>query len=213
MVAYKGKRNGGEKFPYMKDQSSVLRGGSFVPEKRLDKILHSWRYSKITPFVKEGMKVCDLGCGMRGEALKRIEYKISEGVGVDFIVDKSNEDGKIRLMAADLNMPIPLESRYADLVISMAVLEHLDNYRGFAAESFRILKEGGRIVLSTPSLAVHPIIKALSVFRLISKEEVDDHKRYFNKRLLTEIFEEAGFRNVKVGYFQLGFNQLLTATK
>ncbi|HEX9804378.1 MAG TPA: methyltransferase domain-containing protein [Candidatus Dojkabacteria bacterium] len=193
--------------------TSKQRNGSFAPEKLIDKILHRWRCAKVYPFVKEGIVVCDLGCSMRADLLKKIEGWISRGIGIDFKVDKNLEGGKIELITSDLNATLPLEDESADLVTSMAVLEHLHDYRGFTGETYRILKDGGKLIVSTPTQAADPILRVLSFFSLINKEEIDDHKRYFNKRQLTDLFREVGFKNIKVNYFQFGFNQLITAEK
>lgn len=53
-------------------------------------------------------------------------------------------------IAADLNLPLPIESEVADTVISLSVMEHLCEPQMMLNEAFRILKPGGGIVLQVP---------------------------------------------------------------
>lgn len=49
---------------------------------------------------------------------------------------------------------LPLRSACADLVVSLQVIEHLWDLRGFLAECRRVLRPSGRIVVSTPNRPV-----------------------------------------------------------
>lgn len=186
---------------------------SFIPEKPVDKLLHKLRSDEAKKYVKPGAIVCDLGCGLEGNFLKKNERIIGKGFGFDlFVSDKSNND-KIKLQALDLNAKIPLPDSSVDLVTAMAVLEHLNNYEIFIKEIYRILKKDGTLVLSTPTKLIDPIIKTLGFLGLIDNDEAHDHKMYFNTKQLTELFRNSGFTDIKVKKFQLGFNQLAIGQK
>jgi malonyl-CoA O-methyltransferase len=58
----------------------------------------------------------------------------------------------IRFLVHDLHQPLPLAAETFDLVVSGLVLEHLRELAGFFAEARRVLKPGGRAVVS----AMHP---------------------------------------------------------
>lgn len=80
----------------------------------------------------------DLGCGDR-----HLEPTVSERrcdyIGLD--IDTTNfETDKF-----------PLENDSADIAVSLAVLEHLNDPELFLSEIYRCLKPGGIIVLSTPN--------------------------------------------------------------
>lgn len=190
-----------------------MRKESFIVKSSLDKILNNWRSAKVREHVKKDFVVCDLGCGMKADFLKNMEEKIEKGFGFDLEVDKNLSTDKITLQVLDLNFSIPLLNNSIDLVISMAVLEHIDDYKNHINEIYRILKKNGRAVLTTPAPSADPILKFLCFLGLIDKREIDDHKRYFNKKWLTRLFMDAGFSCVKVSYFQFGFNQLVVARK
>ena len=51
---------------------------------------------------------------------------------------------------ADLNKPLPIDSKVADSIVSLSVLEHLCEPQLMLNEAFRILKKGGSIILQVP---------------------------------------------------------------
>ena len=51
----------------------------------------------------------------------------------------------------DLNKKIPLKSNYADAVVAGGIIEHMLNPYGFLKECHRVLKPGGRLIVTTPS--------------------------------------------------------------
>ena len=70
---------------------------------------------------------------------------------------KSIEDRGIQYIGLDIDALnfetdfFPLEDNSADIVISLAVLEHLNDPSIFLKEIYRVLKPGGLIYLSTPN--------------------------------------------------------------
>lgn len=190
-----------------------MRGESFVVRAPLDRLLHHWRYSKAGCHITSGLVVCDLGCGQKADFLKRQEEKIARGFGLDLEVDKAVQTNKITLIAADFNRLLPLPDNSVDLVSSMAVLEHITNCGRHLQEIRRILKRGGKIVATTPSPLAKPVLELLCLLRLIDKREIEDHKRYFSKKQLQQLFQQTGFNLVTVSRFQLGMNQVVVAFK
>lgn len=57
---------------------------------------------------------------------------------------------------ADLNCGIPLPDNQFDIVISIEVLEHIENHVRFISEMMRVLKPGGMIILTTPNILSLP---------------------------------------------------------
>ncbi|HEY8502952.1 MAG TPA: class I SAM-dependent methyltransferase [Gemmataceae bacterium] len=102
------------------------------------------------------LNVLDLGCGTGRHSL----WLASRGAtvtGVDFsegmLAEARRKPGAeaIRFVAHDLHRPLPFGAEF-DLVVSGLVLEHLRELGGFFAEARRVLKPGGRAVVS----AMHP---------------------------------------------------------
>ena len=53
---------------------------------------------------------------------------------------------------ADANVPFPFRDRCFDCILSREGIEHLENQAGFIRECARVLKPGGKIVLTTPNV-------------------------------------------------------------
>jgi malonyl-CoA O-methyltransferase len=104
-----------------------------------------------------GLAVLDLGCGTgrhalwlsaAGAAVTAVDF--SEGM----LAEARRKPGAeaIRFIAHDMHAPLPFPAGEFDLVVSGLVLEHLRELDGFFAEARRVLRPGGRAVIS----AMHP---------------------------------------------------------
>jgi len=104
-----------------------------------------------------GLAVLDLGCGTGRHAL-RLASAGASVTAVDFSEGMLNEArrkhgaSRVRLLAHDLHQPLPFEAASFDRVVSGLVLEHLHDLRFVFGEARRVLKPGGRAVVS----AMHP---------------------------------------------------------
>jgi ubiquinone/menaquinone biosynthesis C-methylase UbiE len=104
-----------------------------------------------------GLAVLDLGCGTgrhavwlaaAGAAVTAVDF--SEGM----LAEARRKPGAeaLRFLVHDLHEPLPFPDGAFDLVVSGLVLEHLRVLPGFFAEARRVLRPGGRAVMS----AMHP---------------------------------------------------------
>jgi ubiquinone/menaquinone biosynthesis C-methylase UbiE len=104
-----------------------------------------------------GQSVLDLGCGTgrhtawlaeAGASVTALDF--SEGM----LAEARRKPGmeSVRFIAHDLHQPLPISNDFFDLVLSGLVLEHLRDVQNFYAEIARVLKPGGRAVVS----AMHP---------------------------------------------------------
>lgn len=179
----------------------------------LDKLLHWWRGRMAKNYLTGQGIVCDLGCGYEASLLKSIESKIKTGIGFDLAVGQEHSTRKIKLIPLDLNLSVPLGSNSVDIATSLAVIEHISDYKNYTREASRILKPGGLFIITTPAPAAKIVLEILGKLKLIEAAEIDDHKRYFNKESLLGALREAGFSIITFKRFQLGFNQLAVAKK
>jgi len=106
----------------------------------------------------EGEVCVDLGSGRGTDALRLAEEVGKNGTvfGLDLsdgMIDKAAKTAKrlgvqnVKFLKADLEN-MPLESASADLVISNCVINHAENKQNVWNEVFRVLKNGGRFVVS-----------------------------------------------------------------
>jgi SAM-dependent methyltransferase len=101
-------------------------------------------------------KMVDLGCAYGGvTATVAYRIKAKEVYGIDKLADRLEEAGKkgIITIEADLNKPPYIcGGETFDLVRSNGVIEHLNWYDDLIEESYRLLKDGGHLVLAFPNL-------------------------------------------------------------
>jgi SAM-dependent methyltransferase len=181
----------------------------------LESVLSTLRFQKISDLINENSKILDLGCGYDAKFIKSIEYK--KGCffyGLDLSVDNSINSDRIKLISHDLNTKLPFENDSFDIVVSLASIEHLNNPNYTIREINRILKPGGKLLLTAPSVYSKPILEFLSYkLHIISENEIRDHKNYFNKQLLSDMCQQAGFSHIKHKYFQFFMNNFLYSRK
>ena len=104
-----------------------------------------------------GLAVLDLGCGTGRHTLWLAEAGACV-TAVDFsdgmLAAARGKPGadRIRFMTHDLHRPLPFKPATFDFVVSGLVLEHLRDLELFFGEARRVLRDGGRAVIS----AMHP---------------------------------------------------------
>lgn len=104
----------------------------------------------------------DLGCG-RAPLFAQYRDLVTEVVCVDWV--NSAHDSSHVDIAADLNLPIPIDADRFDTVLLTDVLEHIAAPEDLLGETRRVLRTGGYLIGSVPFL-----------YRL--HEEPHDHYRY-----------------------------------
>ncbi|TSD03038.1 MAG: type 11 methyltransferase [Parcubacteria group bacterium Athens0714_26] len=130
------------------------------------------------------------------------------------LVNKNNLSPKISLISHDLNQVLPFEENSFDVAVSLANLEHLENPTKNINEIFRVLRPGGLLLLTTPTIYAKPVLEFLSFkLKIVSEEGVRDHKNYFTREKLIGILKNAGFASVRHRYFQLFMNSFIYARK
>lgn len=114
----------------------------------------------------------DLGCGDGNFTIKCAKEvgtnKLWSVEIVEEYVRKAGEKG-IRVIKADLNTKLPVESDFFDVVVSNQLIEHLIDTYVFVKEIYRILKYKGYAIISTENLSSwHNIYALLLGYRLFS---------------------------------------------
>lgn len=184
----------------------------------LEKLLYVFRVSRITKYLSQAKTVVDLGCGYNACFLMRLQKlnKFDSLVGVDISINKNLCNDVVILKFADLNNVLPLYDQSTDAVTSLAVIEHLTNPQEHLNEVFRILKDGGKFILTTPAPIAKPVLEFLSYkLHLVDKVEIDDHKQYLSLKALKIMLLNSGFEESKIrlSSFLFGFNNFVICTK
>ncbi|MDH4129126.1 MAG: class I SAM-dependent methyltransferase [Spirochaetota bacterium] len=156
-----------------------------LKEALLEPILRKLRIKRIIKHIPKNSVICDVGCGFDGTFLKSISHKISMGIGIDKKVNPYS-DYKIRLIQEKMDTKLNVQSQMFDCITLLAVLEHLDYPSSILEECHRILKPNGVLILTTPTPLSKPLLEFLAFkLKIVSREEIEDHKYYFTGKNLT----------------------------
>jgi len=160
--------------------------------KSLPRILINDRMKK-TDSIKG--RILDLASGTKRPSYYRFLKvdKNSDIISVD-ISDERKPDIK-----ADLEKPFPFKDKDFDYVFCFNLLEHIYNYQNVIGEASRALKDNGKLIGTVPFLgSVHG--------------DPDDYFRY-TKSTLTRLFQNAGFKDIKIealGYGPFAISYYMT---
>jgi SAM-dependent methyltransferase len=160
--------------------------------------------------IGSGTCVVDLGCGS-GHLLGELSGLFVQRIGLD--VSRTRLDtlghGKTdgwEFREADLNGLFPLTDGLADVVIANQVIEHILDPIKFGREIHRILRPGGRCIITTPNIRYLKNIAHI-VFSGFGPQTAggntldgvwdDGHIHYFTHRDLRDLFDQVGFSLVK----------------
>lgn len=184
-----------------------------MQEPILEPFIRHFRFKKILAHILPGSVVVDIGCGHTPHLLNRLQHYIKHGYGIDPLI-RNKTFPKFKLLSQLLADKVPLRSSLADFVTMAAVLEHVDQPKAILAEAYRILKPGGKLLLTTPSHLNKPLLEFLSFgLGLVSTREIGEHKRYFWKKELVASIKKTGFKKIKHQYFEFWLNNFVIAEK
>lgn len=165
----------------------------------------------------------DLGCGPKirfYHFAKKHQVEIKRYLGVDPLISpaltqKFDQDKIVSIINHPLIKTIDIKDKTVDYAVAFAFFEHIDHPKEIMAEGYRILKLGGKLILTVPSPKAKSFLEFMSYqLGIISSREIEEHQRYFDKQLLLEYLP----KNIKSSqihhhYFEFGLNNLLVVTK
>lgn len=120
----------------------------------------------------DGLELLDLGCGTGRHAL-RLAAAGARVTALDFsagmLARARARHGaeRVRFLCHDLSEPLPFAEASFDRAVAGLVLEHLPDLAGFFGEIRRVLRPGGRALVST----LHPVLR----LRSLQARFVDPH--------------------------------------
>ena len=165
----------------------------------------------LPPAPRDGC-VVDIGCGSHPLFLLSAPFR--RNIGLDRVTSPAMVEALrtqgVEMIHHDLeaDAALPLADCSADAVTMLAVIEHIPPERRarLLQDARRVLKPGGRVVLTTPAAWTVFILQFLSRTGFVSHEEIEEHHELLSGRGLRRLLEGAGFGRVRRGSFEAGLN-------
>lgn len=169
------------------------------------------RLAAALPHVPPGARVLDLGCG-----LTDLPSRLPSYVGCDrspeiLLVQRARFPSAVFFEwdFAESDAPVGLAAQGPfDVVLLLAVLEHVAKPRLLVARAASFLEPGGRLVVTTP----HPLgrlpLETGAALGLLSPHARDEHETLLGRAALEEAGRSAGVSLILYRRFLLGLNQL-----
>jgi SAM-dependent methyltransferase len=183
----------------------------FLAQKRAD------RANSLIPEGLRAGRILDIGCGSYPAFLTGSRF--SERYGLDRVPLASVRAAGIKLVEHDIGdgSPVPFADSFFDVVTMLAVFEHLEDatLRRVLKEVRRILRPGGLYVMTTPVKWTEQILKVMSRVRLVSHEEIGEHKAQYSGDEIVSLLVDTGYERSRIrqGTFELGMNLWAVAQK
>ncbi len=181
---------------------------------RLDRFIQNWRMRRAAAYIPAGARVIDVGA-YHGEFFTYLGDRLTEGFGVEPLLTEKTVSPRHTIYPGYFPAVQPAPAAgYWDAVTMLAVLEHIPPAQQIliAEASARLLRPGGRVIITVPSPAVDAILATLRFFRLINGMSLEQHYG-FNPSDTLRVFAAPHFRLYRRETFQLGLNHLFVFEK
>jgi SAM-dependent methyltransferase len=171
-----------------------------------DYFIQLWRMQITARWIPRGSRVLDIGCH-QGEFLFWPGEKIAPSVGLDPLYHGDANPKEHRFFAQNFQGGLPLEQNSFDAITLLATLEHIHDKASSARESARLLRAGGRVIITVPSPLVDRILDFLIMLQIVDGMSLEKHHGFLPEEL-PGIFIPAGFSLRSKRKFQFGLNNL-----
>jgi len=137
-------------------------------------------------------KVLDLGCGTGGNLEMLLDFGSVTGVEMDTeAAALASQRGIAPVSQGSLPDELPLFDAGFDLVTMLDVLEHIEQEDASLSAVKQLLEPGGHLLLTVPAFE----------FLWGPHDESHHHKRRYRARSLRTALEAAGFRVIRLSYY------------
>jgi 2-polyprenyl-3-methyl-5-hydroxy-6-metoxy-1,4-benzoquinol methylase len=178
----------------------------------VDRWLQRRRMQMAAPYIGVGDRLLDIGC-CDGGFIEYVQTRVSQATGIDPLANPVEGRNVTILRGA-----VPAELRFAaesfDCITMLATLEHVNDPVAVAHDCFRMLKPGGRLILTVPHPFVDRILAALIRTGLSDGMGLGPEPHHgFDVGSTEPTFSQAGFRLIAKRGFELGLNRLFVFEK
>jgi ubiquinone/menaquinone biosynthesis C-methylase UbiE len=158
-------------------------------------------------------KLLDVGCG-RGTLAHFINLNV-ELYGIDISETAIFEANKIYNHAKQIDLDkdeLPYDNNFFDIAVALDVLEHVYDPLAVINKIYRVLKNDGKLVLSTPNILYEKYLKDFVRTRRFPKTSGDQfpydggHIHFFTYKDIYQLLEKSGFKTTAVGPYNDRFD-------
>jgi 2-polyprenyl-3-methyl-5-hydroxy-6-metoxy-1,4-benzoquinol methylase len=180
--------------------------------KAADRALQRRRIAQAVPWIPAGSHVLDVGCA-DGALFRQRRSPIRSGVGIDLVEPNTWPDGDFERRTGSFPDVVRDDETF-DAVVMLAVIEHVSEsaLAAWAGACARLLRPGGRLILTVPSPAVDTLLHVGMRLRLLDGIEAHQHHG-FQPSQLPGIFGPAGLTLERLHRFQFGLNNLFVFSR
>ncbi|MBO8180457.1 MAG: methyltransferase domain-containing protein [Archaeoglobus sp.] len=152
---------------------------------------------------KRGIRLLDIGCNNGGQLVEYSKLLEGELLGID--IKKFGEWNFLNydFIVGDARK-LPFKDGVFDIVVATEVIEHFVEGELFLAEVYRVLKQNGFLILTTPNrlrfYMLHKNIAAALTRRRFVSGFTHEHPREYSLKELASILENTGFRMERAEY-------------
>ena len=182
----------------------------------LDLFICRWRSRIVRRFIRPNTTLMDFGCGHQALFLRSVQKELTHGIGLDYDAAPARPAPNLEIQRFHFKDRFEFPDRSFDQVTILAVLEHIppDLVGPLFREFHRILKDDGRVLITTPTPASKPLLEFLAFrLKIISGPEIADHKHYYSREDIRNLALAGGLVCETYQTFQFGLNSFASLAK
>ena len=189
-------------YPDSTEAADVYKGLPVFAQKGL----HKYILRLVCGSISSGAQILELGSGSGAFACRLMDAGFHVTC-CDITAEKFEVTGSVPFIEADLNNTFGnLIGREFDAVISMEVIEHLENPWQFLRQIVQLVRPGGTVIISTPNIDTPRSLLSFTKFGTFKYFKDSDygpggHISPISQWQLFKIFERAGLSGIHMEGF------------
>ncbi|MGD2090364.1 MAG: methyltransferase domain-containing protein [Candidatus Aminicenantes bacterium] len=123
-----------------------------LQERELYYLPWKWEHQVASKYIKPGMRVLEVGCA-RGDFINKLSRKGAICTGLEFnkkAIMKGQDKG-VKILEESIQEHAENYTNFYDIVCSFQVMEHIPVVRSFIESKLKVLKKGGKLIISVPN--------------------------------------------------------------
>lgn len=167
----------------------------------------AFQLSRISSLLKP--PILDIGCGFGEFFSVYFHRKIDIGIDISQIdIHRAKKISRYKQLIIADGRHIPLNKKTCNTVISISVFEHIKHVEKTITEAYRVLKPGGKLIITVPTTALnqHFLINYTIIRKLFPKvpklyaqwfHQLFKHYSLYSDKEWQQIIAQAGFSEIK----------------